>query len=53
MAADLGDDTVPDEHVTADNVTEARVDRDDVAGVDEQFVGHSGSQPPVFKGWGK
>lgn len=53
VVADLSDEAVTNEDVAVDEVTEARVDSDDVAALDEQFGGHDGSQPPVFEGYGK
>jgi hypothetical protein len=53
VVADLSDDAVTNKDVAVDEVTEARVDSDDVAALDEQFGGHDGSQPPEFEGYGK
>ena len=47
LTADVGDDTVADEHVAVGLVAERRVDGDDVAALDEQFGGNDGS--PVFR----
>jgi hypothetical protein len=53
VVADRSDDAVTDENVAVNEVTDARVDSDDVAASDDQFVWHDGSQPPVFEGYGK
>ena len=40
VRADLGNDAVTDEHVAVDEVTKTRVDRDDVATLNQDLFGH-------------
>jgi hypothetical protein len=43
VRSDVGDDAFTDEHVAVDEVTEARVDSDDVAALNKDLFGHDGS----------